>query len=180
MRRYSRQILLDAVGGRGQRALLGGAVAVSLEGDAETRAAALVALAYLAGAGVGTLAVVGAWEAPVTAAELGLLLEAAELGQPRGPAIAKRIAERTPDVRVVAAAPDGAVWLRLDEEEREEEREDVLDDDGNDRDGDGDATVARLGHALGDALGEAARSARALWRGGQAATRAIAALLERR
>jgi hypothetical protein len=176
VRRYSRQILLDAVGGRGQRALLGGAVAVPLDGAAEPRAAALVVLAYLAGAGVGTLALIGEWDAPVTAPELGLLLEAEDLGQPRGPAIARRIAERTPDVRVVATPPDGAVWLRLDEPDPPGG---IDEDDGPFSDS-APAEIFDEGAPLGSPLGEAARSARALWRGGRAATRAIAALLEPR
>jgi hypothetical protein len=170
VRRYSRQILLDAVGGRGQRALLAGAVAVPLDGDDEARAAALVALAYLAGAGVGTLALLGEWAAPVTETELGLLLDGDDLGTPRGPAIARRIAERTPDVRVVEQAPPGAYTLRLGEPPRSDEE----------ADGGAAGTAGTGAPEPGRGLGAPARTARALWRGGRAATEAIAALLEAR
>lgn len=156
IRRYGRQILLDAVGGIGQRALLAGAVAVPLDGDDEQRAAALVAIAYLAGAGVGGIELGGRWETPVEAAELGMLLEGSDLGQPRGPAIARRIAERNPDVRVVPAGTlAGAVPLQLEERDPR-------------------AAGAPELAAGDDAAG---RGGRALWRGGRAATAAIAALL---
>ncbi|MEZ4359345.1 MAG: hypothetical protein R3B48_04130 [Kofleriaceae bacterium] len=106
IRRYGRQIVLDAVGGRGQRALLDGAVVVCLGAPADAGdpdalvAAQVVAIAYLAGAGVGTLYLRGAIDAPVTAGEVGAFLPADALGQRRGAALARAVAALNPDVRV--------------------------------------------------------------------------------
>jgi hypothetical protein len=158
IRRYGRQILLDAIGGKGQRALLASAVRVALdEDDRERLAAAAIALVYLAGAGVGHLHLTGAVLGLVRDDELGLLLGPDELGLPRGPAIARAIAARTPDVQVhLDSAPRlddlAPLELRLDEPP---------------------TAAAEL------LAGQGGRAARALWRGSAAATAAIAALLPR-
>ncbi len=98
LRRYARQILLPEIGGRGQRALLAATVQVSLA----DLAAAQVALAYLAGAGIGTLVLRDA-PAVVTAGHVGFLLEPADEGAPVVEALRRRIAERAPDTSVRAA-----------------------------------------------------------------------------
>lgn len=152
VRRYGRQILLDAIGGKGQRALLAGEVVVALdEEDREQLAAAQIALLYLAGAGVGRLRLTGAWQAPVGGDEVSMLLALEDVGQPRGEAIAQRIRALNPDVHVTTGEREaaGAIALRLDEAP-------ILDE-----------LLA----------GEAQRSARAMWRGSAAATAAISALL---
>lgn len=99
VRRYSRHILLPDIGGRGQRRLLDGAVRVMVGSE---RIAELVALAYLAAAGVGTLVLAGDTETPPTADELrwGLLLGAADGQRSRHAAISERVAALNPDVRV--------------------------------------------------------------------------------
>lgn len=102
LRRYARQILLPEIGGRGQRALLAATVQVSLE----DLAAAQVALAYLAGAGIGTLVLRDA-PAVVIAAHVGFLLEPADEGAPVVEALRRRIAERAPDTSVRAADEQG-------------------------------------------------------------------------
>lgn len=109
LRRYARQILLPEIGGRGQRALLAATVHVSLI----DLAAAQVALAYLAGAGVGTLVLRDA-PAVVAAAHVGFLLEPADAGAPVVEALRRRIAARTPDTEVRAASAEepGPVLLR--------------------------------------------------------------------
>ncbi len=162
IRRYGRQILLDSVGGRGQRALLAGRVMVKIEelGGDEPRAAALVAIAYLAGAGVGVLELRGAEGLIVRETDLGLLLERADLGHPLHQAIERRVAARNPDVRVLVGEPldgDTAVALLLDEPPASAGVEPLR----------GDAPAWRT----------EATSARAMWRGARAATRAISALL---
>ncbi len=179
IRRYGRQILLDAVGGRGQRALLCGVVAIELGGDDrgkgsdsgadsdEDVASALVALAYLAGAGVGELVLRSSgerWGAQVTRAQLGLLLGAEELGQPLGEAIVRQVAARNPDVRVRWG---GAERERGEREELGEIVELVL------------PAASLLEPLIGDAAVATAslRAARAQWRGSAAATAALAALL---
>jgi hypothetical protein len=153
IRRYGRQILLDAIGGKGQRGLLAGEVVVALdEQDRERLAAAEVALLYLAGAGVGRLRLIGDRRAPVRVDEVGMLLALDDVGQPRGEAIAQRLAALNPEVHVgfdAAANGGGSIELHLD------------------------------GAPIVDELlaGEAQRAARAMWRGAAAATAAIAALL---
>lgn len=187
LRRYARQILLREIGGRGQRALLGATVELDLEPD---RAAAVVAAAYLAGAGVGRLLLRGGL-APVTPADTAFLLEPQDVGAPLALALARRIGERTPDVRVDVRvdvredvpegmpetmpegvpSPAGVVRLSLDEPVPWPPL----------------ALGAPLAsgalgapESLGAEPGVAAcpeRWARALWSGGRAATAAIAAVL---
>lgn len=164
IRRYGRQILLDSVGGRGQRALLTGRVRVRLEeeGSDEIRAAALVAIAYLAGSGVGELELRGAFGGPVREADLGILLGREDLTQPLHEAIGRQVAARNPDVRVLLGdSLDGAESVDL-----------VLDEPF----AAGDSPDPLLGES--SAWRAEAPSARAMWRGARAATRAIAALLQ--
>ncbi|MBZ4419960.1 ThiF family adenylyltransferase [Myxococcus sp. RHSTA-1-4] len=87
--RYSRQILLREVGGRGQEALLAGAARVDAIG-----ASGLTAAAYLAGggtpvAGTGSLTL-GPW-AP------GFLLGPESIGQPQVEALDRAVPELNPD-----------------------------------------------------------------------------------
>lgn len=148
LRRYARQILLPEIGGRGQRALLAATVQVSLI----DLAAAQVALAYLAGAGVGTLVLRDA-PAAVSAAHVGFLLEPADEGAPVVEALRRRIAERTPDTEVRAA--DAA--------------------DAADAHGPGPVLLSEPSAAAAPAeLVEV----EALWRGGQAATQILLALCQ--
>jgi molybdopterin/thiamine biosynthesis adenylyltransferase len=97
IQRYARHILLPDVGGIGQARLLAAACVV----EAET-----CALAFLAAAGVGTIGLDGALDAPVTEAEqrAQILYTRADVGTPRGAALVARIAAQNPDVRVVPAA----------------------------------------------------------------------------
>ena len=187
LRRYARQILLREIGGRGQRALLGATVELDLEPD---RAAAVIAAAYLAGAGVGRLLLRGGL-APVTLADTAFLLEPQDVGAPLALALARRIGERTPDVRVdvredVAEgvpesmpenvpetmpegvpAPAGVVRLSFDEPVPWP----PLASGASGASG----ALEALGAEPGVACPE--RWARALWSGGRAATAAIAAVL---
>ena len=152
LRRYARQILLAEIGGRGQRALLAATVQVDLRHD---RAAQLVAAAYLAGAGVGTLALVGG-EAVVRPVDTGFVLEPSDVGLPLREALRHRLAERTPDVRVRdEIADEEALRLELPADLPAGATDA---DDADDADG---------------------PWARALWRGGLAAGRAITTLLDR-
>ncbi|TQF13511.1 ThiF family adenylyltransferase [Myxococcus llanfairpwllgwyngyllgogerychwyrndrobwllllantysiliogogogochensis] len=87
--RYSRQILLREVGGRGQEALLSGGARVDATG-----ASGMTAAAYLAGggspvAGVGSLTL-GPW-AP------GFLMSATDVGQPVAATLAREVAALNPD-----------------------------------------------------------------------------------
>ncbi|RMH38882.1 MAG: hypothetical protein D6689_18320 [Deltaproteobacteria bacterium] len=113
MRRYARHILLPDVGGVGQRRLLSARVAVDVTPPA---AAAHVALAYLAAAGVGRIALAGDTAGPVRAAEVatGILLGAGDVGAPRGAAIARRLRALNPDVAVALGAEADDVPLAID------------------------------------------------------------------
>jgi adenylyltransferase/sulfurtransferase len=107
IRRYARHVLLPDVGGRGQERLLAAAVAVEVGGAAE-----IAALAYLAAAGVGRIALTGAVRAPVSEAEakLGILYGTGDIGRPRIDVIRDRVAALNGDVAIVEEA-DGAVAL---------------------------------------------------------------------
>jgi molybdopterin/thiamine biosynthesis adenylyltransferase len=108
--RYARHILLPHIGGRGQRRLLDGAVGVAIgRGDG----AAVAALAYLAAAGVGRLALGGDADGPVAPEDVaaGVLYGAADLGRPRRAALRDRIAALNPDVEICAADAPCALWL---------------------------------------------------------------------
>jgi molybdopterin-synthase adenylyltransferase len=103
IQRYARHILLPDVGGVGQVRLLAAACVVEVGPD---RAAETCALAFLAAAGVGTIGLDGALDAPVTLAEqrAQIVYTRADVGTPRGAALVARIAAQNPDVRVVPAA----------------------------------------------------------------------------
>jgi len=103
VRRYARHVLLPDVGGVGQERLLVAAVRVEI---GPSRHAEVAALVYLAAAGVGTLALAGDLDGAVTAADAaaGIAYGAADIGGPRGAALARRVAAINPDVRIVAAA----------------------------------------------------------------------------
>ncbi|WP_342381752.1 ThiF family adenylyltransferase [Myxococcus stipitatus] len=93
--RYSRQILLREVGGRGQEALLSGGARVDATG-----ASGLTAAAYLAGggtpvAGMGSLTM-GPWSP-------GFLVSAEEVGLPVVSTLAREVPALNPD----AANPEG-------------------------------------------------------------------------
>jgi proteasome lid subunit RPN8/RPN11 len=90
--RYSRQILLKAVGGRGQEALLEGGA--RLEG---TGPAGLTAAAYLAGGGTPVVAS----GARLTAAAVGFLVSEEDVGLPAAEVLARVL----PDVNPDAASP---------------------------------------------------------------------------
>lgn len=109
--RYARHILLPDVGGAGQARLLAARVAVPVGPE---RPANVVALAYLAAAGVGTLVVTGPAEQPPTDRELasGIVYGAADRGRPRIEALRERLRQQNPDVTVVAGtAADGDALL---------------------------------------------------------------------
>lgn len=112
IRRYARHLVLGSVGMRGQRRLLAGVVRVDLLSSGGS-AAAHVAIAYLAAAGVGTLALGGDVDGAIDAAEIAgaPLLCAADAGRPRGAAIAERVAELNPDVAVEIAAGQPALEI---------------------------------------------------------------------
>lgn len=114
--RYSRQILLREVGGRGQESLLAGPARVDATG-----ASGMTAAAYLAGGGtpvVGTGALtLGPW-AP------GFLVPADDVGRPAAEALAGAVPELNPDAAgagrgggLVAELPSGwsgeAPWVAL-------------------------------------------------------------------
>jgi molybdopterin/thiamine biosynthesis adenylyltransferase len=114
VRRYARHVLLPEVGGHGQERLLAATATVEVQpGDA----AAIVAVAYLAAAGVGRLRLTGAVDDPVTAGDVagGILYRRADLGRPRLEALAARLHALNPDVTVtrtdapadISVAPTG-------------------------------------------------------------------------
>jgi molybdopterin/thiamine biosynthesis adenylyltransferase len=86
---------------RGQRELAAATVRVDVDGPATQ-----VALAYLAAAGVGELALGGAIDRLVAPGDVAgaPLLEATDVGRPMLEALADRVAALDPDVAVSAAA----------------------------------------------------------------------------
>lgn len=96
--RYSRQILLKDVGGRGQEALLD--AGVRLEGDGP---GTLVAAAYLAAGGT---PVTGTDE-PVCPASSGYLISADDLGRPISEVLSRVLPDVNPDA--VASRPGGRI-----------------------------------------------------------------------
>ena len=160
IQRYARHVLLPDVGGRGQERLLAAEVEVEL---GPGRDAELAALAYLAAAGVGRIAIAGAGAAgPIEAGEVtaGILYGAGDVGRPRIEAVAERIGRINPDVRVAAGAASAAGWRLADE----------LAPAGE--------PGASTGAAAG-AAGDGMRLADALVRGGAAATRVLTAIARR-
>jgi len=104
IRRYSRHILLPDVGGRGQQRLLAGAVRASV---GPGRIGELVALTYLAAAGVGTLVLDGDSDGCPTADELrwGIVFDSDDAERSRLDAIRERLVALNPDVDVVTEGP---------------------------------------------------------------------------
>jgi hypothetical protein len=88
IQRYSRQILLKEVGGRGQEALLAGGV--RLEGSG---AAGLMAAAYLAAGGTPMLAS----ETPLGLSAPGFLASGEDVGRPASEVLARVLPEVNPD-----------------------------------------------------------------------------------
>ena len=115
IQRYARHILLPEIGGRGQRQLLESAVRISFADDP---AAACVALAYLAGAGLGTIVVDD--HAGILDEEdvrTGILYGAGDVGQPRLIALCNRVRDITDDVSIVdgdvESAPGSCLRVEL-------------------------------------------------------------------
>jgi len=98
IQRYSRQILLKDVGGRGQEALLQGGA--RLEGSGP---AGLTAAAYLAAGGTP----VTASETPLGPAAVGFLASVDDVGQPAAQVLARVLPEVNPDA--VGAGHGGRV-----------------------------------------------------------------------
>ncbi len=111
MRRYSRQILLPTVGGRGQAALLAAEVAVDVDGIAGRIAAML-----LAAAGVGRLVLDGALDRRLSADDIRFPLTADDRGYTLGEAMAAHLAARNPDVTVVLARSRPTHCLSIDDD----------------------------------------------------------------
>ncbi len=93
--RYSRQILLHAVGGVGQKRLLSVGAAATGEGSAQA-----VALAYLASGGTP----VSVADRPAARDEVGFLLSADDVGKPVGPAVRSALDDMNPDAMARPAA----------------------------------------------------------------------------
>lgn len=108
IRRYARHVLLPDVGGLGQERLLAAAVAVHAGS-----AAAVAAIAYLAAAGVGRIAILGGGTVTANDVATGILYGAADVGRPRIDAIRERVAGINSDVDIVEATA-GAVAMKVD------------------------------------------------------------------
>jgi hypothetical protein len=89
--RYSRQILLRDVGGRGQEALLEGGARLEGAGPA-----GLTAAAYLAAGGTP----VTASEAPLSPAAAGFLISAEDVGRPVSEVLGRVLPEVNPDAAI--------------------------------------------------------------------------------
>lgn len=99
IQRYARHILLPEIGGRGQRQLLESAVRISFADDP---AAACAALAYLAGAGVGTIVVDDhAGILDEHDVRTGILYGMDDVGQARLSALRSRVRDITDDVTLI-------------------------------------------------------------------------------
>lgn len=108
VRRYSRHVLLPDVGGTGQARLLGASAVVDGSG-----AAGRIAALFLVAAGVGTVFVDGALDAPVLEARFPL--GPGDTGRRLADALAGALAGLNPDVRVVIGpAPAGTPRVPLD------------------------------------------------------------------
>ena len=108
VRRYSRQILLVDVGGRGQARLLAAEVAIDIGG-----AAGRIAALLLGAAGVGRIVLCGALDRVVTDEDVGFPLTAGDRGRALGDAMAAHVIARNGDVTVARAtsAPAGSLQL---------------------------------------------------------------------
>ncbi|MFH1684514.1 MAG: molybdopterin-synthase adenylyltransferase MoeB [Candidatus Margulisiibacteriota bacterium] len=94
--RYSRQILLPKVGGKGQQKLLAAKVLVIGAGGLGSPVAA-----YLAGAGVGTLGIVDSDKVELNNLHRQILYSAKEVGQEKAIAAKDRLESVNPDIKVV-------------------------------------------------------------------------------
>lgn len=94
--RYSRQILLPNVGGKGQEKLLAAAVAVTGEGSAQW-----VAAAYLAAGG----APLQGNDSTVAPGETGFLFDSDDVGRPLAPALRSALLDANPDACREGSAP---------------------------------------------------------------------------
>jgi adenylyltransferase/sulfurtransferase len=99
IRRYSRQIILPHVGGRGQRKLLSSKVLVVGAGGLGSPAAV-----YLAAAGVGTLGLVDSDTVDLSNLQRQILHTTADVGRPKTESAAETIRALNPDVDVVLHA----------------------------------------------------------------------------
>ncbi|HVK74504.1 MAG TPA: hypothetical protein VM734_14330 [Kofleriaceae bacterium] len=136
VRRYSRHVLLPDIGGVGQARLLAAAVVIDAGG-----AAARIAAAYLAAAGVGRIWLDGDLARPVDGAAARFPLAAGDRGRPLGEALARALAGHNPDVAIaVGAAPAGAHRLRLDGDADDRPLADAF--------AHGGAAAAALAHAI--------------------------------
>jgi adenylyltransferase/sulfurtransferase len=111
VRRYSRHVLLPDVGGVGQARLLAATVVVDGSG-----AAGRLAAMFLVAAGVGTVIVDGALDAPVREARFPL--QPGDTGRMLAEALSAVLGGHNPDVRVIIGpAPLAApVRLRVDDD----------------------------------------------------------------
>ncbi|MBI5399077.1 molybdopterin-synthase adenylyltransferase MoeB [Candidatus Saganbacteria bacterium] len=97
--RYSRQILLPQVGGKGQEKLLAGKVLVIGAGGLGSPVAA-----YLAGAGVGTLGLVDSDAVDLTNLHRQILYTTNDIGQQKTAAAKARLQLANPDVKIITHA----------------------------------------------------------------------------
>jgi adenylyltransferase/sulfurtransferase len=116
VRRYSRHVLLPDVGGTGQSRLLAATVVVDGSGVAGRLAAM-----FLVAAGVGTVIVDGALDAPVR--EVRFPLQPGDTGRTLAEALSAVLGGHNPDVRVIIAhtpeATTVAHRLRVDDDDDE-------------------------------------------------------------
>lgn len=105
LERYSRQILLQEIGIRGQEKLLAGKVLIIGAGGLGSPAAL-----YLAAAGVGTIGIVDHDEVELSNLQRQILHSSPDIGRPKVVSASKKMEALNPDVRIVeyrnAAAPD--------------------------------------------------------------------------
>ncbi|MDH7598480.1 MAG: HesA/MoeB/ThiF family protein [Sedimentisphaerales bacterium] len=93
--RYSRQLILEQVGGRGQQRLLSGKVLIIGAGGLGSPAAL-----YLAAAGIGTIGIADCDNVDITNLQRQVIHHAEDLGRPKVESAAARIRAINPDVRV--------------------------------------------------------------------------------
>jgi molybdopterin/thiamine biosynthesis adenylyltransferase len=105
LERYSRQILLEEVGIRGQELLLEGRVLIIGAGGLGSPAAL-----YLAAAGVGTIGIVDHDEVELSNLQRQILHSSPDIGRPKVVSARRKMESLNPDVRIVeyrdAATPD--------------------------------------------------------------------------
>ncbi|NQT30304.1 MAG: HesA/MoeB/ThiF family protein, partial [Candidatus Saganbacteria bacterium] len=94
--RYSRQILLPKVGGKGQKKLLAAKVLVIGAGGLGSPVAA-----YLTGAGVGTLGVVDSDKVELNNIHRQIIYSSDDIGKPKVDAAKERLKKVNPDVNII-------------------------------------------------------------------------------